>query len=235
MIKWKEVVTKLLNKAANEATSTQEAEALTEKAAYLIGKFGIQQDILDLEQKVKPNVQVLTLIMKEPYINHKLRLLAGISMVFSCQTVEHTKDMQRAVSIFGYKDDLEKVKMFYVSLLVQALYSLTSIETPPWENGKSYRNSWWLGYVTTVYKRLREAVDKGHQDTMNVPGVALVLADKKTHVKTKLAEVFPKIKTSKYTPSARSTNGYTRGSEAGRQADLGQEKIGGQGNLGIRS
>lgn len=95
-------------------------------------------------------------------------------------------------------------------------------------NPKSYQRSYADGFVYEVSKRLREL--KARQDRDIVGGsessTALVLRDRKTEVDRLYAAAFPNVSKGKAPASGKHNEaGWSRGTEAGRRADLGQRRV----------
>lgn len=230
-------VRKLLAKAEDPACTPAEAEAFTGKAAELIAKYGIDQAMLAATDPTCDRVGDRIVVMDAPYARDKAALLGSVATALRCQVVHRTRYVegrkQLSVHLFGYGADLDRVELLYTSLLVQAAHALTAETVPYWENPAAYRRSWYAGYTTAIYRRLRAAETQAQAAAQTAPdpaatgsgrSVALVLADRSIAVTTAVQQVYPKLSASRarQLSGSGSRNGYA----AGQRADLGSTRLG---------
>lgn len=247
---------KLLNRVRAllaKADSTEypaEAEAFTAKAHALMAQYGIEQAQLAATGKIKDEIRVMRINMIGTYTDAKTRLLSAISLACRCRTVRWSSARSSAVSyvdVIGHNTDLQRVELLYTSLLLQATGQLSRQRPPTNVFGEllvsvpTFRRSWYTGFTNEVRARLERieaqaaAAAQAAATTTDTGGKSteLVLVDRKTAVNLAYNELFgdlPKTK-SRQTLDA---NAYYAGKEAGRRADIGQSRVGGNRQAAIR-
>jgi Protein of unknown function (DUF2786) len=226
-------VRKLLAKAEDPACTPAEADAFNTKAAELIAKYGVDRALLAEADPTSDVVGDRVIDLPAPYAIDKCSLLSGVAAVLRCQAVRRqSRSGDRktfSMHLFGFASDLDRVELLFTSLLVQASQSLAVQRVPPWENIAAYRRSWLLGFTAAVVARLRAAEIRAAEATNEPVGrsVALVLADRSTHVDQRMTEVYPQLRFAGARRLAGS--GRAQGYVAGQRADLGGTKISGSG------
>jgi hypothetical protein len=231
----------LLAKA--EATEfPEEAETLTAKASELMAKYGIEQAMLaDADPTSDPIGDHDRIWMDAPYTRDKAYLLNSVAHALGCRTIIHSwKGGKAAVTMFGFQSDRERAELLFTSLLVQAAHALAVTPVPPGEGKAAYRRSWFQGYSSAIYWRLKKAEDAARErasadDERVASGrsTALVLADRGVQVERAWAERAAGMKKS----SARrlSGSGTRAGYAAGQRADLGGRRVQDQGRRALGS
>ncbi len=231
-------VRKLLAKAENPACTPAEAEAFNLKAAELIAKYGVDRALLAEADPTSDIVGDRVIDLLPPYAIDKCGLLSGVASALRCQAVRRQtwSGDRKAFSmhLFGFASDLDRVELLFTSLLVQASQSLSVQQPPVWENIAAYRRSWLVGFTSAVVIRLRAAESRAAADVPAPTGrsVALVLADRGTHVDQRMTEVYPRLRFAGQRRLAGSGRG--QGYAAGQRADLGGTKIAGSGRPAVR-
>lgn len=229
-------VRKLLAKAEDESCTPAEAEALSGKAAELMSLYGIERAMLGALRPESDKPSDKKFVIANPWGDVKVHLLAGIAVAFRCQVVKVGSKRSAGdvvLHVFGYESDIERAEMLWTSLQVQMLRAVTrAAETDGYwairdGHGRAWRRSYMLGYCTAVINRVKEqekkAADASEAGSAGM-STALVLADRSLVVKTNVAKVYPKLRTSKVTYSG---GGYGHGHAAGQKADIGSTKLGG--------
>lgn len=223
---WQNIVTNLLAKAQDSATTKEEREAFTEKATYLMAKYGVQA-LLDRPTNIPLDVEVIVLKVPNPYAKQRALLIHRTATALGLKAVRTTKTQE--VHVFGLPEGIKSFTNLYASLWIQALLALASAQQdkPYWEHGKTFNHSYLLGFIDEVSARVRAAADRANRDhTNSAPSTALVLANRSDAIEAKVAEIFPSLR--KGTRSrANSSSGYASGVDAGRRADINQPRMGG--------
>lgn len=222
-----ERVRKLLAKAEDPGCTQPEADALNEKAAELIAKYGVDRAMLAAARPETDVVGDLVIAVLAPYALDKSGLLATVASALRCRSVRTKKwgtdGYVYTMHLFGYDSDLERVDLLYTSLLVQASYGLAAAAVPSWETVAAFRRSWLVGFTQAVGHRLREAEQRAEAAVPaggeSGPSVALVLADRRLIVNRRVEEEYPNLRTS--APRRLMGSGMDGGYQAGRRADLG--------------
>ncbi|MGE5155997.1 MAG: DUF2786 domain-containing protein [Betaproteobacteria bacterium] len=226
-------VRKLLAKAEDPGCTPAEAEALTDKAAQLIAKYGVDRALL---AAAAPEIDPLgdrVIGVGPPYALDKAGLLATVAGAMRCRSVRRKERTQHgyayAMHLFGFATDLERVELLYTSLLVQASIAMAAVEVPEWDSPAAFRRSWLVGFAWAVGERLRRAEERASAvpQPAGGPPVALVLADRRDRVDRRVEAAYPRLRVS---PTRRLMGGgLDSGYAAGQRADLGDARVAGQG------
>lgn len=214
----------LLAMAENPAATEAEAQAFSEKAEELIGRYAIDTALLEAkEHKGKPTSRRYN--MPTPYPKPKTSLLTGIARAYGCQVIRTHRDGGGLV-VFGYQSDLDVIDVLYTSLLLQALHGMQQ----QYLSDRSFRTSYWYGFAAKVSQRLKERQEAlvaevvRESDDPIAASTALVLADRSKEVDSAVAEMFPRLRTS--APGrATSASGWSAGQTVGANANLGNNSI----------
>lgn len=215
---WREVVSKLLTKADNAATTAEERETLQEKASFLMAKFGITE-LVD-GNITASQITKIKIPLTNPYKSHKRMLINGIARSLGGRSIR-SGDF---VYVYGLPEDLARVKMLYESLLVQGIYGMAAATAPSYEHLKTFRHAWFIGYVESVVERVYNAANRAAQESG--PGTDLVLANRQNLVDQAVRVDFPHLR--KANPTYyKSVAARSAGYQTGQSADLGQSRMGG--------
>jgi hypothetical protein len=223
-------VRKLLAKAEDPGCTPEEAAALTDKAAELIAKYGVDQALLAAATPEVDPVGDRVVAVPAPYALDKAGLLAAVAGALRCRNVRRKEWTGSAYAyrmhLFGCASDLERAELLFTSLLVQASYGLAATAVPPTESVAAFRRSWLVGFTLAVGARLRAAEERATAQaapSVGGPSMALVLADRGDRVDRRVSEVYPRLRTS--APRRLLGFGYADGHAAGERADLGGARI----------
>ncbi len=226
-----EKVRKLLAKAENPGCTPAEAEALTDKAAQLIAKYGVDRALL---AATSPEIDPLAdrvIMVTAPYALDKAGLFTSVAGPLRCRTVRRKQwtpaGYAYAMHLFGFTTDLDRVDLLYTSLLVQASLGLAVAPIPPEDSPAAFRRTWLAGFAYAIGQRLRQAEEQAeaHAAAVPAPGpsVALVLADRGDRVDRRVEEAYPRLRQA---PARRLVgSGLDHGYAAGQQADLGGVQV----------
>jgi len=230
--KWHEIISKLLAKAEDYATTNDERETIQEKVLYLMAKFSIDQAVFDAGQKKEYKVISVRYRIVAPYVNQKALLLNGIATAFGSQLLELNKGLY---VMYGHEDDQEKVFMLYNSLLIQMYSAMATAwdSKPHYEHGKTFNTSFVNGYVRAVINRVKAAYIKAQADVQETTtGTDLVLRNRVVAVQEMFSRDYPNTHIVKTSSTSRSATGGAAGRTAGQNADIGQTTIGGRKMIG---
>ena len=234
-------VRKLLAKAEDPACTPAEAEAFNTKAAELIAKYGVDRALLAESDPTSDVVGDRVIDLLAPYATRQMRAArpgsrprcaaSRCSANSPCGSSRGRRRKDFSMHLFGFASDLDRVELLFTSLLVQASQSLAVQTAPAWENVAAYRRSWLAGFTYAVVARLRAAEARAAEPAMPSPrlsttvgrSVALVLADRGSHVEQRVAEVYPRLRFAG--PRRLAGSGRRQGYAAGQRADLGGTKI----------
>lgn len=227
-------VKKLLVKAEDPGCTAFEAEALNDKAAEIIARYGIEAALLTRDDPNKREEIVNhRMTFCAPYAQAKMVLANVIAQAYRCRAVkvrEFNVDNFKSESVLrviGYESDINRTELMYSSLSIQAAVQMQMSELfdkPDGENSKAWRNSFLQGFNTAVWKRLRDMERKIVSETnSSMPGTDLVLVDREAAVNLAVTELLGK--TTKGSGTVSSGSGRHLGFQAGQRADLGAGRL----------
>ncbi len=225
-------VRKLLAKAEDPAVTEAEAESYNTKAAELIARYGIDQALLAHSGATADEITQVTIPLDNPYSRDKAGLLTNTAHPLRCRALLHRLGQSvTAVTVFGFRSDLERVELLYTSLLLQATTQLTRVRPEDrvfaGESVAAYRRTWLHGFSGAVYKRLSISEDtaaQNHTTTAGNRSAELVIQDRTAMVKQAYDEQYGNLRSAP--PRRLSGSGYLDGHSAGERADLGATRVG---------
>lgn len=216
----------LLAKAESTAFA-EEAEALAEKAQYLMTKYSIDASVARASRNAhcaeKPARKELTI--DSPYVDAKFLLFDAVARANDCQAV--WSKFKSSATVFGYADDIECAELLYTSLLMQAtsamLASGSHVDYFGQSRTKSFRRSFLIAYAYRIGSRLQESRDVAvKEQTSNLStSVSLVLASKAVAVTESLESHFPNLQ--RWSPNVSNAAGVRAGSRAANTAVLNNQ------------
>ncbi len=230
-----EVIRKLLAKAERAATP-DEADAYNTKAAEMMARHGVDAAMVAARPDGGPRDEVASvrLAMTDPYSAEKAQLAYGVARAMGCRLVQHAgigRGRIDAVTVMGYRSDLQRVELTYTSLLLQATRTVVRQRPPEWsrESTAAFRRTYLVGFTNEVHRRLaaaeRGAVEQHDATaTPGAPSAALVVADRRALVDRAYDQQYGHLKAGRRRQL--SGTGYRAGIEAGRRADVGQRRVG---------
>ena len=227
-------VRKLLALAEDPAATEHEAVTYTAKAAQLIADYGIDQALLAQADPASDPVGDRVLTLDAPYAADKADLLSTVASRLRCRAVQrtHWRDGRKELSLhlFGHHSDLERTELLFTSLLLQAATGLSRTRVPADEHKAAFRRSWLAGFRMAIGDRLDAAERRAQaesSDRFRASGTSteLVLADRSALVEAALHDAYPRLATAR--PRQLSGSGGAEGWAAGRRADLGERRVGG--------
>lgn len=218
-VDWTVTVQNLLNKAAG--TTGPESEAFYEKAMYLMTKYGIEDAQLRKRDGKIEKATYEVMLIGAPYTAHKADLLAVVASFLGGQIITKQGSNGSKLWLFGFKEDIARIKMLYFSLLAQLHLEITVAIIPQGENARRFREAFHFAFNKTVERRF-EAIQNRIKGE---PGNALVLRDIKKQVEDSINAMFEDLEPIKRQITLSSSAGVAAGISAGQKADLGQQRL----------
>jgi hypothetical protein len=220
-------VRKLLAKAEDPAVTEAEAESYNTKAAQLIARYGIDRAMLAAAGTSADEITTIKISLDNPYSRDKAGLLTNIAHPLRCLALLHRWGQTvTAVTVFGFRSDLERVELLFTSLLLQATTQLTRVRPVNAFRGESlaaYRRTWLHGFAGAVHVRLQKSEANATQEhsasQTGGQSAELVLRDRNALVKDAYDDQFGNLQTAP--PRRLSGSGYLDGHVAGERANLG--------------
>lgn len=225
-----ERVRRLLALAEN-AGSEHEAELAQGKAMEAMAKYGIDQAMLAAAGKVKDEVILRRITIRNPYSDSKASMLGWLAMAMRCEAVLIRDPGGRstgAVDVVGYESDIDRVEILFTSLLLQATGQVIHVTPPYWENVSTarFRKNWFYAFAIAATKRVKALEERAAANTETVvvdeeeTSTALVLVDRKAQVDRTFHSYFPNLGKRK---QVKLGAGAAEGMRAGQKADLGND------------
>jgi hypothetical protein len=238
---WLAVVQKLLAQAEDKSVTPEEAEAFSSKAEQLMMKHAITDGMLAAARQTTTVEEIVMREMElaQPYPLIKRDLIWGLARAFGCRAVsfdgwrydeDDKKKRVHRMQIFGFDSDLRKLELLFASLCIQMSYAVAGAKVPYYENGKTFKHSFCVGYVDAVESRLLRmrdaAMTESRRDerTTGGPSTDLVFQGRKARVDSAVEKRYPKLRRIT-TTTGKSDTGYGRGHEEGQKASLHQPQV----------
>lgn len=233
-----DLITKLLAKA--ESTTPEEAEALIAKAQDLATKYAIEQSIIEQAraasgQAPQEGFKRIRLCTERntKLIKAKRQLVQWLGQVNNCFVVLGHR--RAYMEVTGHESDVIMLEHLFASLLLQMQRAMGQAEVRGEAVGplEGWRVSFAHGYVNRVGNRLEQAKNtRVRTATGEGTGTALVLRNRAQVAKEFAEEYYAgtlakgrKIPTNDSNPWGRMA-----GDQAGRNADLGGDRLGASTN-----
>lgn len=216
----------------------KEVESYTAKAMELVAKWGIDQSLLEAQQKTSVIGDRIFKVYA-PYAPDKIRLFNAIVNTLGGRGVHRTRAKRTAnpgyeeIHVFGTETDLARIDLLFTSLLVQCMTALNAaikvggrdvVERP-----RKFKSDFIYGFAQEVAGRLlaaeRRAAKQAEQQARE-QGMStdLVLVAKKDQVDQRVEGEYP-VLINRYRQIEVQTSGYRHGQHAGMRADLGETRI----------
>src|SRR4051794_24719695 len=187
-----------------KAESTEfpdEAEALTAKAQELMTRHAVDAALLDVGPSRSGGAEVGTrrVHVADPYVRAKMQLLAAVAEANDVRLVWYSS--LGIANLVGVPSDVAAVELLFTSLLLQVAQALSAAERSQGRRSasRSFRRSFLLGYAHRIGERLRTARERATSAAAAEHGVDLlpVLRSRQAAVAERVAELFPRVRTSR--------------------------------------
>jgi hypothetical protein len=211
----------LLAKAESTAFP-DEAEALTAKAQELMTRHAVDAALLDAGPSAS-GIQVGTrrVHVADPYVRAKMQLLAAVAEANDVRLVWYQG--LGIANLVGARHDLDAVELLFTSLLLQVAQALTAGERQTGRRpaSRTFRRAFLLGYAQRIGERLQVARRQATATAASERKVDLlpVLRSRREAVETAVAELFPRLRTSRSRASV-DAGGWYAGQAAAERADV---------------
>lgn len=215
------VIAGLIAKAEG-TNNAEEAESFLAKAQELMTRWAVDEAILDGARETEDNPLDTTIIrLTYPYANMRAVLLDAVAEANNCRIVLLQGNQ---VQVIGFRRDIERTELLYTAL---STHAATEMLRGGAGNAQSFRRSFLLMFGVRIRERFEEI--KAAVEAAVEPGTALVLFDRSQLVEDRVSEMFPHL--TRRTIKATSAAGAEAGRTAANRADLGQTRVGGQGEI----
>jgi hypothetical protein len=213
-----------------KAESTEfpdEAEALTAKAQELMTRHAVDAALLAAGPSPVGAAPVETrrVHVQDPYVRAKMQLLAAVAEANDVRVVWYSS--LGIANLVGVRSDVAAVELLFTSLLLQVAQALTAAERAQGRRSasRSFRRSFLLGYAHRIGERLRSARQRATAEAAAEHDVDLlpVLRSRQAAVEERVAELFPRVRTSRSRASV-DAGGWFAGREAAERADVGTRR-----------
>jgi hypothetical protein len=204
----------------------EEAEALTGKAQELMTRHAVDAALLDTGPEA-PGIEVGTrrVHVADPYVRAKMQLLAAVAEANDVRLVWYQQ--LGIANLVGGRADLDAVELLFTSLLLQVAQALAAAERQSRRRSASrtFRRAFLLGYAQRIGERLQIARREATAAAAAESGRDLlpVLRSRREAVETIVAELFPRVRTSRSRASV-DAGGWYAGRTAAERADVGSRQ-----------
>jgi Protein of unknown function (DUF2786) len=214
----------LLSKA--ESTEfPEEAEALTAKAQELMTRHAVDAALLEAGPSPSEGVGTRRVHVAEPYVRAKMQLLAAVAEANDVRLVWYQR--LGIANLIGGRGDLDAVELLFTSLLLQVAQGLAAAERQAGRRpaSRAFRRAFLVGYAHRIGERLQTARQQATASAAAERGVDLlpVLRSRREAVETAVAELFPRVRTSRSRASV-DEGGWYAGRAAAERADVGPRR-----------
>lgn len=220
-IDWNVTVQALMNKAAR-TDNPAEKDAYMTKALELMTKYGIEDAQLRMKNGKVEKADYEVMLIGAPYTQHKVELLGIVASFLGGQIVTKQGERSGKVWLFGFKDDIARIKMLYFSLLAQLHLELSVVLIPSGENTRQFREAFHYAFNVTIERRFK-AIQKAINEE---PGNKIAIYDRQSDVNAKINLLFANVSE---VPGRQigisSSAGVSAGVSAGSKADIGQRRV----------
>jgi hypothetical protein len=214
----------------SKAESTEfpgEAEALTAKAQELMSRHAIDAALLEAGKTAPAStaVDVRRVHVQDPYVRAKIQLLTAVAEANGVRVVWYST--LGIANLVGAPTDLAAVELLFTSLLLQVTQALSAAERQSGRHSsvRSFRRAFLLGYAQRVGERLHAAQRRATAQVSEEHGVDLLpmLRSRQAAVEERVAELFPRTRTSRSRGSV-DASGWYAGRAAAERADVGTRR-----------
>jgi hypothetical protein len=201
-----------------------EAEALTAKAQELMTRHAVDAALLDAGPSSTrgPAVDTRRVHVLDPYVRAKMQLLGAVADANDVRVVWYAN--LGIANLVGASADVAAVELLFTSLLLQVAQALSAAERAIGRRSgsRAFRRSFLLGYAHRVGERLKAAKHRATTAAAAEHGVDLlpVLRTRQEAVEQRVAELFPRVRSSRSSASV-DAGGWYAGRAAAERADVG--------------
>jgi hypothetical protein len=242
--KYADKIAKLLAKA--QTTTPEEAESLVAKAQELMTKYAIDQALLDaMKGESERREEIIEAVVEYTgtFRMATWRLAQAIAKANTCRVLVSDDTRQRVCQLYliGFESDVERARLLDASLQIQMVRALNAWWTSDPVNALLDRNrkfaarrQFMFSFTQGVKERLGAAVKTATAEATKTHGdsVALVLRSRTDRVDDWVDREYGKLKYTTRNYKGGGASAHGAGLEAGRRADVGQPKVGGQREIG---
>lgn len=177
-------------------TSSNEAEAslAMERAAALMEKYSLTLEECQTKEDVHDSIRTVEVPGRtEKKVKWEGSLAAGVAICFDCKVVNVTTTYTQPPSwkmvFIGTKADVEMTTYFF-KYLRRCIGRTTEVQNPG--HGVRFKNTYALGMVTVVYRRLKDMYKK--RETFKTSDSLALVPVKKNEVDQHIKNNFGKVK-----------------------------------------
>jgi hypothetical protein len=196
-------IRKLLAKAADQAATDAERDALTAKAAELSAKYGVDMAAAGDQEMALKEYEV-----DGDFARESAELIYYVAEALGCRAIL----ISAGVAVLGYTADIERGDILATCLGLQMNHGAVRVDGPD-----AVVSGWMRGFTAEACRRLREAEERAR--SLADPDM---LAKRKAKLDEVFGEEFPNVTNRSRRIDPR---GYAQGRNAGRTADIGQARM----------
>ena len=223
-----------MDKAA-ATSNVHEADTFSRKAAELVARHRI--DPTALAGRGRDDLAVREIALgRGAYVRGRLALLMAVAEAHDSRVVFSATPSGTIAHVAGHTSDLDVVEVMYTSLHAQAASQMSAERRPTSAATQRFRRSFLFGYADRVAKsfdEVRSGAEAASPTPVEVDGVgrSLVRLARGQRVEEFVGQRFGRVRTARSAAGAEVT-GWSAGSVAAEQADLGHRRLDGRRSLG---
>jgi len=198
----------LLAIANHEGTSDHEREAARAKAEALAAKYGVDMARADDEDIDIKEYEVT----RSPFADQAASLIYWVAEAIGCRAIIVPGV---GVTVIGYTADVRRGDVLSTALGLAMNSQASRVAGPD-----SVVRGWMEGFIREAARRLREAEKRARERADQD-----MLAERKAKLDEIFSQEFPFVTKGR---AGMTGGGYWDGAAAGRTADIGQDRMGGQ-------
>lgn len=223
----KEKVRKLLNQAADRE-GTPEGEVFREKAFELIARYGLDPAKIGDPSDEGSRVVVLQVELYGSYLRQQVGLLAALCTALHCEIVYTTWSGTGMGTVIGAARHVERVELLFTVLRPHMFAGASALRGGDSSATARLRRSFMVGFAAAIAQRLTR---EEHRVAAAATGAGLVLVGDAERAREEMRRRFPRLRKSSSTARL-DGDAFRHGAEAGRNTDLGQERMGSRRAIG---
>jgi hypothetical protein len=225
-------ITKLLAMAEGSPVQA-EAETFMAKAQALMTQHSIELTMLRAKGEKRGEPIREQIKVAKTWFRPDVTLCGGIARANDCRiyyTSPYSFDSHGLVTIVGFPEDIENVKLLYGSLLIQLARFTRGMKSTEWGvSDNAYKRAFRYGFAVGIEDRLTKAHAEAVEEVAEYEGTLLpALLDKNEQVEAAM----PDDLRSGRSVSIASADASRAGVAAAARADVGNSAVGNQRAIG---
>ena len=184
-----EQVQKLL--ALSKSENEHEAALALAKAEALLEKYRLDMTAIEMMTGQKEEIieDTENIVDSENLTKWETELVYRIAQVYGCIAIRHSGEdnLDKTMTIVGRASDIMFVR-YFVNYIIIELFRISSNYL--YKKRKDYKESWFMGAVTTIIQRVKES-QRNTQKAFNNPYAVVTINNRVEESLKKMKELYP--------------------------------------------